>query len=119
MKQALPLIGLMLLGACATGNRGLESVHQPVVDGKTAFVPNCPEWNHNVGGETESQSSNFGCAFNTNLAMMVADPQDLLHGRSDPTSPEVATRAFKAWREVAPTSKNWTVTTNVRSKGSN
>lgn len=117
MKRMLPPIALMLLGGCATGDRGLETVHQPVVDGQVAYVPGCPDWNHDVGGEKESQSSNYGCAFSTNLAMMVADPQDLLHGKSDPTSPEVAGRAFKAWREIPPTYKLWTVTTGVRVKG--
>lgn len=118
MSRVLPLLGLALLGGCAVGERGLETAHQPVVDGRMAYVPGCPDWSHDVGGDRETQSSNYGCATSTNLALMVADPADLLHGHSDLTLPEVTTRAFKAWRDIAPTYKNWTVTTKEAQTGS-
>lgn len=117
MFRTLPCLALILLGGCAIGDRGLESPHQPVVNGNTASVPDCPKWDHEVGGERESQSSNYGCASATNLAAMIADPVDLLHGRSDSTPPEVGSRAIKAWREVAPTYKNWVVTVQQSSTG--
>jgi len=117
MPRVLALFSLVLLGGCAVGERGVETTHQPVVDGHTAFVPGCPDWRHDIGGDRETQSSNYGCASSTNLALMVADPADLLHGHSDLTSPEVATRAFKAWRDMAPTYKNWVVTVKEAQTG--
>lgn len=117
MNRSVPLLGLLLLAGCATGERGLETAHQPLVAGDHAFVPGCPSWNHEVGGEHEAQGSNFGCATSTNLAAMVADPADLLHGRGDATPAEVGQRAIKAWRDVAPTSKNWQVTVSQSSTG--
>ena len=121
MRNPTPaLLALVLavpLAGCALGPRGLDSVHQPVVVGDTATVPGCPDWDHEVGGMQERQSSNFGCAFNTNIAAMVADPNDLLHGRSDATPAEPATRAVKAWREVEPTYKAWKVTTTQSTTG--
>lgn len=117
MPRLLPLLSLSLLAGCATGYRGLETPHQPVVNGAVASVPNCPNWNGEVGGERESQSSNFGCATSTNLAAMVADPADLLHGRSADTPADVGSRAIKTWRDMAPTGKSWTVTTSQSTGG--
>lgn len=53
-----------------------------VVMRSTASVPSCPDWstthenNYNAGNH-----SNHGCATNSNLAAMVADPEDLVRGR--------------------------------------
>lgn len=116
MLRLVSLSGCLALGACAVGNRGIETPHQPVVSAAGAYVPGCPDWRFPLG-EHESQSSNFGCAINTNLAAMIADPADLLHGRSDATSADVASRAIKAWREMTPTAKNWSVTTKVAAGG--
>ncbi len=45
--------------------------------------PSCPDWTHaNILDGTNSNSSNFGCATASNLARMVADPRDLVVGRS-------------------------------------
>jgi pilus assembly protein CpaD len=37
--------------------------------------------------------SNFGCAANANIAAMVANPQDLVHGREGPAAIDAATGA--------------------------
>ena len=55
-----------------------------VVRRATAAVPGCPDWsdkqeNNMAGGA----SSNFGCAVNSNLAAMVANPEDLVRGQTD------------------------------------
>jgi pilus assembly protein CpaD len=43
--------------------------------------PRCPDWSKpEVDEPTNSRSSNFGCANETSLALMVANPRDLLHG---------------------------------------
>jgi pilus assembly protein CpaD len=58
-----------------------------VVSRMTASVPSCPDWsrpsNANFGGDS---MSNYGCATNTNLAAMIADPRDLISGRAAPSS---------------------------------
>ena len=102
---------LLLLGACTAGNRQMVTTHQPIVNGAVAYVPGCPDWSTASAQAHEGQSSNYGCATMTNLAAMIADPQDLLHGRSDTTgTADVATKAIKAWREAAATSKQWMTT---------
>lgn len=53
-----------------------------IVTRSSASVPSCPDWstthenNYNAGNH-----SNHGCASNSNLAAMVADPEDLVRGR--------------------------------------
>ena len=46
-------------------------------------VPDCPNWERAVAAQltTTASMSNFGCAVNGNLAAMVANPEDLIHGR--------------------------------------
>ncbi|WP_076068627.1 CpaD family pilus assembly lipoprotein [Sphingomonas montana] len=77
-----------------------------IVSRSTASVPNCPNWSsasqpYNDG----STDRNYGCATNSNLAAMIADPQDLITGRhgSASLSTRAATRALKAYNELIPT----------------
>jgi pilus assembly protein CpaD len=65
-----------------------------------ASVPSCPDWssthenNYNAGNH-----SNHGCASNSNLAAMVADPEDLVRGREskklDSNSGKAAVNTYK------------------------
>jgi pilus assembly protein CpaD len=76
-----------------------------IVSRLKASVPGCPdrsrsmEINFNHHGD-----SNYGCATNSNLAAMIANPEDLIQGQTgngtDGTA--AATKAIKAYRE-APT----------------
>lgn len=71
-----------------------------VVTRASASVPSCPNWDSkssiNPGNAT---SSNYGCAVNSNLAAMVADPNDLIKGASDTGhDPSAATRAIQTYR---------------------
>lgn len=47
-------------------------------------LPDCPDWRmssaHNFSNH---ESANFGCATETNLGLMVADPNDLVHGTGE------------------------------------
>lgn len=77
-----------------------------VVSRSSASVPSCPSWRDRfqtdfVGG----QGDNYGCATANNLAAMVADPQDLVRGRTTDTDLRTATgsRAIKVYQEKAPT----------------
>lgn len=71
-----------------------------------ASVPGCPDFSRYRGPELESRTnSNHGCATNTNLAAMVADPLDLIRGAPGVGGydPEQAARAINAYRKAAPT----------------
>ena len=73
----------------------------------TASVPNCPDWSENGSdpASAELTSSNFGCAMNSNLAAMVAHPDDLIVGRDGTSagSGTTATRAVGTYRRAQPT----------------
>ncbi len=77
-----------------------------IVSRMSASVPNCPDWsrpaNPNFGGHA---LSNYGCATNSNIAAMVADPRDLISGRAGSTSPDAATaaKAIRIYRNTPPT----------------
>ncbi len=193
MKRSLIVIalaGCTMLGACGTQNRGLESVHQPVVtrtdyvydmpaptygsrvderalvgwfeslnlrygdhvsvdtqgygaEARTvvgriagrygllidrdapltqgeippgsvrvivsrmaASVPGCPDWSRPAVPDLDGHlMSNYGCATNTNLALMVADPRDLISGRQGPGTSDGLTsgKAIGAYRRAPPT----------------
>jgi pilus assembly protein CpaD len=72
-----------------------------VVTRSKASVPSCPDWTSNHDRNYNSSNhSNYGCATNSNLAAMVADPEDLVRGREnsklDGNSGKKAVDAYKA-----------------------
>ena len=72
-----------------------------VITRASAYVPGCPDWSSKSSiNMKNATSSNYGCALNSNLAAMVADPNDLIKGattqRDDPSS---ATRPIRTYRE--------------------
>ena len=92
-----------------------------VVSRSQAAVPGCPDWSSkSVTDFSSATGSNFGCAVNSSLAAMVADPQDLVKGAngalSDPVS---AAKAIKAYRDAEPTGKNGLKINNTQSGGQN
>ena len=104
----------------AKRNYSLDSPNQPVVTPTQAYVPNCPNWASGGRDSAALTDTNYGCAINSNLAAMVADPLDLIHGKSDGLGDNGSgNRAIKAWREAEPTSKQWSVTAkeSVKSGG--
>ncbi|MGC1469899.1 MAG: CpaD family pilus assembly protein [Sphingorhabdus sp.] len=53
-----------------------------VVTRSAASVPNCPNWTKTTEENYNSSNHpNYGCAVNSNMAAMVADPEDLVRGR--------------------------------------
>ena len=53
-----------------------------VVTRSTAAVPNCPNWSKSTEANFNSSNhTDYGCATNSNMAAMVADPEDLVRGR--------------------------------------
>jgi pilus assembly protein CpaD len=117
-KGALILGALLAAGPIeAKHNFSVNSVNQPVVSGSQAVVPNCPNWASAGVDSAAMTDTNYGCAVNSNLAAMIADPADLIHGKSDATTDTASlVRAIKAWREAEPTSKLWTTTVRESSK---
>lgn len=80
-----------------------------IVSRMKASVPGCPNYSRMGGSEfSGSTSSNFGCATNSNLAAMVARPEDLVRGQPGaPTvDPVTSARAVSSLRRQAPTGQD-------------
>ena len=77
-----------------------------VVSRTRASVPNCPNWSVKSQPNFDNASmSNFGCGVNSNLAAMIANPQDLVSGRegSGVGDSLTATKAVQSYRTTPPT----------------
>lgn len=63
-------------------------------------LPPCPDWTKPVGSTFDNQvHSNWGCANAVNLGLMLADPSDLVAGRTPgPTDAEQAVTAIQRYR---------------------
>ena len=71
-----------------------------VVSRMRADVPGCPDWSRNASHEFDNHtSSNYGCATNANLAAMIANPEDLIHGQTiDGNDAARSSKAIEAFR---------------------
>jgi pilus assembly protein CpaD len=77
-----------------------------VITRAKASVPGCPDWStNNDFNPNNATSSNYGCAVNSNLAAMVADPNHLLKGAAGGSDTVVmsSSKAIGAYREQKPT----------------
>ena len=102
--------GLLLAdGAPVTAGHVPPGSLRVVASRSTASVPGCPNWAANNNGIAPPQgtSSNFGCATNSNLAGMIANPEDLISGRNGSNRGSAATagRAIRTYREIQPTGR--------------
>lgn len=89
-----------------------------VVSRTRAEVPNCPDWSVPASPNYNNRSmSNFGCAVNSNLAAMVANPEDLIHGREgNPyVDAEAATRGVGVYYSTPPSGKTGLKEVNTKS----
>jgi pilus assembly protein CpaD len=119
--QVAPLVNRygMMLSARApvtVGNVAPGTV-RVVVTRMTAGVPNCPDYSRVYQPDYQaSTTSNFGCAINSNLAAMVADPGDLVRGEpgARTTDPQTSGKAIGALRSATPSGAGGTV---VKSEG--
>jgi pilus assembly protein CpaD len=109
--------GLLLAdGAPITPGALRSGAVRVVVSRGVASVPGCPKWRNAEGPSVTS--ANYGCATNTNLAAMVADPNDLVLGQvgSPVGDPVAAAKAIKVYRDTPPTgSKGLTAITTSSS----
>ena len=99
--------GLTVLGgAPATGGALRPDAFRVVVSRTEARVPNCPNWSGdsqpNFGN---TMAANYGCGVNSNIAAMVANPEDLVHGResSGLSDARTATKPVSVYRNAVPT----------------
>lgn len=100
--------GLLLSdGAPVTNGAVAPGTIRVVASRATASVPGCPLWSDPGMLASAQTSSNFGCATNSNVAAMVANPNDLVLGQegSVDRSAATATRAIRSYREVEPTGR--------------
>ncbi len=75
-----------------------------VVSRAFATVPGCPDWSqHSDANYTNGTSRNYGCAISSNLAAMVANKEDLVHGQtgSSDTMAMTNAKAIDAYRTKA------------------
>jgi pilus assembly protein CpaD len=89
-------------GAPVTAGQVQPGSTRVVVSRSRAHVPNCPNWD--MAGGPSSTSSNYGCAVNSNLAAMIADPNDLVLGQTGASAGDAATasKAVRAYRSRVP-----------------
>jgi len=99
--------GLMIADAAPITPGNLQPGQaRVVITRSSASVPGCPDWSAKSDmNYSNGISPGFGCANNSNLAAMVADPQDLLEGKkgSGETVISTSTKAITTYREKAPT----------------
>lgn len=89
-----------------------------IVSRTKASVPGCPDWSQDGGADfTSSNLSNFGCAANANLAAMIANPEDLIHGQEGSASVDASTaaKAIRSYRNRAPTGEGTLKSESTRS----
>jgi pilus assembly protein CpaD len=77
-----------------------------VVTRSRAHVPGCPEWTDQFASNLNNVTApGYGCAVNSNLAAMIADPEHLLKGEEGTGETYVSrsTTAIEALRDATPT----------------
>lgn len=91
-----------------------------VITRARAHVPGCPDWSAKSDVTlNNSTSSNYGCATNSNLAAMVANPEHLLQGADGGSETVVmsASKAIDSYRRATPSGAGGTVVTQTSSTG--
>ena len=97
---------LVSLGAPMTAGAVPVGMVRVVVTRTTASVPNCPNWSKpSTPNFDDSSMSNYGCATNSNMAAMIANPEDLVHGRegSGVSDSTTSSKAVDQYRKALPT----------------
>ena len=93
-------------GAPVTAGRTGPGQARVVITRSMASVPGCPDWSHtNEANDDNATNPNYGCATNSNLAAMVANPEDLVQGQqgTGETVVTTSTKAIATYREQEPT----------------
>ena len=101
--------GMMLQpGAPVTAGAVAPGSIRVIVSRTRAEVPGCPNWSVPSQPNFNNRTmSNFGCGVNSNIAAMVANPEDLVHGREGQAvgDPLAGVKAVDTYRSAEPTGK--------------
>ena len=97
----------LIIGGVAPTAQGMLQPGQArvVITRSSASVPGCPDWSaRSDTNYMNAASPGYGCAVNSNIAAMVANPEDLLEGQSGTGETVIATgtRAIRTYRETDP-----------------
>ncbi|HEU5285352.1 MAG TPA: CpaD family pilus assembly protein, partial [Sphingomicrobium sp.] len=107
VAQVAGYYGLMVApSAPVTAGAVAPGTARVIVSRNRASVPYCPNWSVPAQPNHQNRTmSNFGCAVNSNLAAMVANPEDLVHGREGTGVGDSLTssKAIGAYRKAEPT----------------
>lgn len=110
--------GLILTEGAPVTDGYVDAGNARIVVARTkASVPGCPDWSaHNDFNPNNGLTSNYGCATNANIAAMVANPEDLVHGAQSTGETTVmsASKAIEAYRSATPTGGNTVAATSSK-----
>ena len=122
VSQIAARYGILLQEAApATPGEIAPGTARVIVSRLKAAVPTCPDWSgaswHTFNNQTHS---NYGCSTNSNLAAMVAEPEDLVRGKTGDAEVDaaLASKAIKAYRDAPATGAKGLKTENTGSKSS-
>jgi pilus assembly protein CpaD len=100
-------LGLLLADGAAPVTEGdvAPGTVRIIASRASAHVEGCPSYTNPGIDSPVRTDSNYGCATNSSLAAMIANPDDLVHGQvsSGQDSSVVAGRAVRTYRERVPT----------------
>ena len=110
--------GMMVsAGAPVTAGPVAPGSVRVVVSRRRATVPNCPNWSLPSEPKYYNKNlSNFGCGVNSNIAAMVANPEDLIHGRAGTGTGDVdtAAKAVILYRSAPPSGSKGLQSTSTK-----
>jgi len=99
--------GLIVSGTAPTTQGFLQPGQaRIVITRSTASVPGCPDWSAKSDMNFRNATSpGYGCSVNGNLAAMIADPEDLIEGKSGSNESLIpsSNKAISTLREAEPT----------------
>jgi len=101
MRAWIVLVGALMIAGCAADFDPREkTAGYDAATGKAVLPYPCPDWSQNATVNFDnSLHSNYGCAVNNNLAVQLADPQDLVRGRGTGSADlQTSTRTLERYR---------------------
>ena len=93
-----------------------------VVSRRRAEVPGCPNWSTPSSPNWDNRMlPSFGCGVNSNIAAMVANPEDLIHGREGAATGDVnaAAKAVLFYRSTPPSGTKGLSDVSTKQSGGN
>src|SRR5262245_1208764 len=92
-----------------------------IVARSKASVPGCPDWsNRSDANPLNATNANYGCAVNSNLASMIADPEHLIKGADTTGNTAVmsSNKAIESYREATQSGGGGQTVKQTSAKGS-